>query len=92
MSLFQSARELTAASLCQELAACIKQVNINLDHPDDEDEDDDLNLRARKKNGNKLLVFGEKLKASLREVWKDPTTDVFDIGYAPSIHPHTVHR
>ncbi|KAJ3525731.1 hypothetical protein NMY22_g10453 [Coprinellus aureogranulatus] len=73
---YESARELTAASLCQELAACLKQVNVHLDHPD---EDDDLNLRGRK-DQDKLLAFGEKLKSALREVWKDPATDVFDIG------------
>lgn len=64
--------------MCQELATALKQVNVTIEHPDDDD--DDLNLRERK-DQKKVLTFGEKLKAALREVWKDPATDVFDIGY-----------
>ena len=56
----------------------MKQVNISIEHPDDDD--DDLNLRERK-DQKKVRAFGDKLKAALREVWKDPATDVFDIGY-----------
>ncbi|RXW23420.1 hypothetical protein EST38_g2453 [Candolleomyces aberdarensis] len=74
---YDSARELTAATLCQELATALRQVNIAIEHPDDDDED--LNLRERK-DQKKVLAFGEKLKVALREVWKDPATDVFDIG------------
>lgn len=73
MNPVQSARELTAATLGQELAVALKQVNVWIDDPD---RDEDLNL----KDSPTLLTFGKKIKASLRDVWKDPSTDVFDIG------------
>lgn len=44
--------------------------------------DDDLNI----KDSNKLQVFGRKVRGALRDVWKEPPTDVFDIGYATSIY------
>ncbi|KAF8879492.1 hypothetical protein BD779DRAFT_1551796 [Infundibulicybe gibba] len=50
---FDSARELTAATLGQELAAALKQIDSWISYPQD---DGDAN------------------------VWKDPNTDVFDIG------------
>ncbi|KAG6919647.1 hypothetical protein DXG01_003511 [Tephrocybe rancida] len=68
-----SARELTAATLGQELAAALKQINIWIADPDG---DDDLNL----KDQSKLEPFGQRLKYALRDVWKEPATDVFDIG------------
>lgn len=71
----QSARELTAAMLGQELAAALKQIHRSIDHPD---KDEDLNI----KDGSITLAFGQRLKTALREVWKDPASDVFDIGYA----------
>ncbi|KAG2009721.1 proline-rich protein Rad9 [Coprinopsis cinerea AmutBmut pab1-1] len=70
---YESARELTAAILGHELAASLKRVNVWLDHPE---QDEDLDLR----DSSKALSFGQKLKTALREVWKDPATDVFDIG------------
>jgi cohesin loading factor subunit SCC2 len=60
----------------------LKQVNISIEHPDEDD--DDLNLRERK-DQKKVRAFGDKLKAALREVWKDPATDVFDIGYVSCV-------
>ena len=69
----QSARELTAATLGQELASALKQVNAWIDQSED---DDDLNI----KDESKTLAFGQKIKTALREVWKDPSNDVFDIG------------
>jgi len=75
---FQSARELTAAILCHELAAALKQVNLIIEQGDDEDELGMPGSRAESKH----VAFGKKLKDALREVWKDPGTDVFDIGYA----------
>jgi len=42
----------------------------------DLDHDEDLNL----KDQSKLIELGNKLKVALREVWKDPGTDIFDIG------------
>lgn len=76
---YDSARELTAATLCQELAICVKQLDHKLD--DTGDDDDEMNLKSKNgKDQAKLLAFGQKLKAALRAVWKDPSTDVFDIG------------
>lgn len=69
----QSARELTAAMLGQELAAGLKQIHRSIDNPD---EDEDLNI----KDGSIILAFGQRLKTALREVWKDSASDVFDIG------------
>ncbi|KAG6853818.1 hypothetical protein C0991_001064 [Blastosporella zonata] len=68
-----NARELTAATLGQELAAALKQINTWIEDPNG---DDDLNL----KDQSKLAPFGQRLKSALRDVWKDPATDVFDIG------------
>ncbi|KAF8073449.1 hypothetical protein FPV67DRAFT_1559883 [Lyophyllum atratum] len=67
------ARELTAATLGQELAAGLKQVNAWIADPDG---DEDLNL----KDQSKLEPFGQRVKNALRDVWKEPATDVFDIG------------
>jgi cohesin loading factor subunit SCC2 len=71
----QSARELTAAMLGQELAAALKQIHGSIDNPD---EDEDLNIKDK----SITLTFGQRLKTALREVWKDSASDVFDIGYA----------
>ena len=71
----QSARELTAALLGQELAAALKQIHRSIDNPD---EDEDLNIKDK----SITLAFGQRLKTALREVWKDSASDVFDIGYA----------
>ena len=70
----QSARELTAAMLGQELAAALKQIHQSIDNPD---EDEDLNVKDESIN----LAFGQRLKIALREVWKDSASDVFNIGY-----------
>jgi hypothetical protein len=56
------------------LALALKQVNIWITDPD---ADEDLNLKDK----CQLFPFGTKIKISLRDVWKDPPTDVFDIGY-----------
>jgi cohesin loading factor subunit SCC2 len=68
----QSARELFAAQLGQGLASAVKQVDTWLTNPDVEDE--------VPMNRETVLEFGQKLKAALREIWKDHVTDVFDIG------------
>ncbi|KAG6812718.1 radiation sensitive protein rad9 [Tricholoma furcatifolium] len=68
-----SARELTAATLGQELAAALKQTNTWIV---DADDDDDLNIRDQ----SKVEPFGQRIKDALRDVWKEPTADVFDIG------------
>ncbi|KAJ7605513.1 hypothetical protein DFH06DRAFT_257355 [Mycena polygramma] len=69
---YQSARELTAATLGQELAVALDRVNLWMSPEDDED----LNI----KDQSKLLPFGSKIKTALHNVWKDQAPDVFDIG------------
>ena len=59
----QSAREITAAMLGQELAA-LKQIHRAIDNPD---EDEDSNIKYE----SITLAFGKRLKTALREVWKD---------------------
>ncbi|KAJ6466251.1 hypothetical protein C8R45DRAFT_1021008 [Mycena sanguinolenta] len=70
---YDSARELTAATLGEELARALERVNIWISAPDD---DDDLNLRDE----SKLRPVGQKIKTALHNVWKDQVRDVFDIG------------
>jgi cohesin loading factor subunit SCC2 len=74
MSFPQSARELTAAMLGQELASALKEIHRSIDNPD---ENEDLNI----KDESITLAFGQRLKTALREVWKDSVSDVFNIGY-----------
>lgn len=69
----QSARELSAALLGQELAGALQQLQRWIETPE---LDDDLNI----KDANKLLGFAHRVRGALRDVWKDPPTDVFDIG------------
>ncbi|KAJ7175276.1 sister chromatid cohesion C-terminus-domain-containing protein, partial [Mycena filopes] len=70
---YDSARELTAATLGQELAIALDRVNLQISHPED---DEDLNIRDE----SKLLPFGQKIKSALHNVWKEQARDVFDIG------------
>ncbi|KAJ7457662.1 hypothetical protein B0H11DRAFT_208709 [Mycena galericulata] len=70
---YDSARELTAATLGLELATALDRLNLSISHPE---EDDDLNI----KDTSNLLAFGQKVKAALHNVWKDQARDVFDIG------------
>ena len=73
---------MTAATLGQELASALRQVDGWVSNPEN---DDDLNI----KDESKLEAFGQRLKKALLEVWKDPTSDVFDIGYVFCwISPH----
>ncbi|EIN12396.1 hypothetical protein PUNSTDRAFT_118258 [Punctularia strigosozonata HHB-11173 SS5] len=68
----ESARELIAAIWGQELAQALKQLDKVIG-----DEMDDIGpLTDRTKD----IAFGAKLKATLRDVWKDPAMDVFDVG------------
>ncbi|KAJ3896942.1 hypothetical protein GG344DRAFT_35833 [Lentinula edodes] len=67
---YDSAQELCAATLGQDLAAALQKVNQWI-------EDDSANNRAPRQ---KLRVFGEQLKSALREVWKERGIDLFDIG------------
>ncbi|KAJ7211043.1 hypothetical protein B0H12DRAFT_389308 [Mycena haematopus] len=70
---YDSARELTAATLGEELARALERVNLWISNPED---DDDLNLREE----SKLRPVGQKIKTALHNVWKDQARDVFDIG------------
>lgn len=65
---------MTAAALGQELSSALKGVQGWIEQPDMGDDSDT-------RDHNKLLVFGQRLKQALRDVWKDPSTDVFNIGY-----------
>lgn len=70
----QSARELTAATWGQELAVALKQANVWIQDPEEEE----LGTKADRK---RAMEFGKNVKVALREVWIDPATDVFDIGF-----------
>ncbi|KAF8648994.1 hypothetical protein AX16_006108 [Volvariella volvacea WC 439] len=69
---YDSARELTAVTLGQELASAIRTINMRIDGEDDDDNASSV------KDPSKLLALGKKLKASLGDIWKDPGVDVFD--------------
>ncbi|KAJ7164731.1 hypothetical protein C8R43DRAFT_1061973 [Mycena crocata] len=67
---YDSARELTAATLGQELAHALDSVNLLID-------DDDLNL----KDPGKLQSFGQRIKSAMHNVWKDQSeSNFFDVG------------
>ncbi|KAF7422876.1 Sister chromatid cohesion protein 2 [Pleurotus ostreatus] len=70
---YDSARELTAATLGQELSRALEQINAWVTKQED---DGDLNL----KDSKRLLTFGGSIKAAMRDVWKDAGADVFDVG------------
>ncbi|KAF7357525.1 Sister chromatid cohesion protein [Mycena sanguinolenta] len=70
---YDSARELTAATLGEELARALERVNLWISAPED---DDELNLRDE----TKLRPVGQRIKTALHNVWKDQVRDVFDIG------------
>ncbi|KAF4581480.1 Sister chromatid cohesion protein 2 [Pleurotus pulmonarius] len=70
---YDSARELTAATLGQELSRALEQINAWVTKQED---DGDLNL----KDSKRLLTFGGCIKAAMRDVWKDAGADVFDVG------------
>ncbi|KAF5337499.1 hypothetical protein D9758_013605 [Tetrapyrgos nigripes] len=71
---YDSAQELTAATLGQELAAALKKADRWIAAGDDDD-DDEMNIRESKKD----LTFGNKLKEAMRGVWNDQA-DIFDMG------------
>ncbi|KAI0265712.1 hypothetical protein BC834DRAFT_970070 [Gloeopeniophorella convolvens] len=68
---YDSARELTAVTWGQELAIALRQCNAALRDGDGGDEPE---------TQPSLLPFGRKVKAALRDVWKEATADVFDVG------------
>ncbi|KXN83113.1 Protein rad9 [Leucoagaricus sp. SymC.cos] len=70
---YDSARELSAALLGQELASALQQLQRWIETPE---LDDDLDI----KDSEKLKMFARKIRGALRDVWKDPPTDVFNTG------------
>jgi cohesin loading factor subunit SCC2 len=58
---------LTAVTWGQELATALKTL--------------DIQIRDSESN-TQLLAFANKIKSALRDVWKDASSDVFDIGFA----------
>ncbi|KAL1664712.1 hypothetical protein GGF50DRAFT_101537 [Schizophyllum commune] len=67
---YDSARELTATTLGEEIAACLNSIVPAIDHPDQNDHLDVDGLR----------LVGSKLKSAMRSLWQEQTSDVFDIG------------
>ncbi|QRW20097.1 proline-rich protein Rad9 protein [Rhizoctonia solani] len=69
---YDSARELTAATWAQELASCLRQCDSILSKTEGENLEDmsDVNLPK----------LASKIKSALRAVWKENTTDMFDLG------------
>ncbi|CAE6459153.1 unnamed protein product [Rhizoctonia solani] len=69
---YDSARELTAATWAQELASCLRQCDSILSKTEDDEMDDVGNADLPK--------LAAKIKQALRSVWKENTTDMFDLG------------
>ncbi|KAJ4497024.1 hypothetical protein C8R41DRAFT_824439 [Lentinula lateritia] len=94
---YDSAQELCAATLGQDLAAALQKVNQwieddsannraprqkvkDVEHIVDDGNNSKSQSRSLPRDHIKLRVFGEQLKAALREVWKERGIDLFDIG------------
>ncbi|KAK0188221.1 hypothetical protein F5146DRAFT_1062556 [Armillaria mellea] len=71
---YDSAQELTAATLGHELAIALKHIGTVIGG----DDDDELAIHGR--DTSKFEPFGQKIKAALRNVCKDQSSDIFDIG------------
>lgn len=69
----QSARELTAATWGRELAAALKEMDVKIQDPEEQ-------ALGSKADMQKYLTFGFKIKETLRNIWTDPSSDVFDVG------------
>ncbi|KAG8738993.1 Sister chromatid cohesion protein 2 [Ceratobasidium sp. 414] len=69
----QSARELTAATWAQELATCLRQCDSILSKAG---EDEDMECS----NDAKLPELANRIKAALRNVWKEGAHDMFEAG------------
>ncbi|KAF7297577.1 Sister chromatid cohesion protein [Mycena kentingensis (nom. inval.)] len=70
---YDTARELSAATLGNELALALEKLDLSISNPD---EDDELTLQ----DSHQLVTFGSKVKSALHVVWKDTSGDVFDAG------------
>ncbi|KAJ3735912.1 protein rad9 [Lentinula guzmanii] len=91
---YDSAQELNAAALGQDLAAALQKVvqwiedeSINRGHREATDDVHDYKsqTRALTEDHPKIKVFGEKLKYALKEVWKERGIDLFDIGSSEEV-------
>lgn len=80
--LMQSARELTAATLGQELAASLKFLSNKVEETEG----------TGKAERAKYQAFATGVKTALRDVWKEPATDVFDIGSVCTIRVPLIHK
>ncbi|CAE6432892.1 unnamed protein product [Rhizoctonia solani] len=69
---YDSARELTAAAWAQELASCLRQCDSILSKTEDDEMNDATNADLPK--------LAARIKSALRSVWKENTTDMFDLG------------
>lgn len=65
----KSARELSGVVWAHELATALAQLNARF-------LDDDSSDMAS--SDTQRMIFGERLKIALRDVWKDAPADVFD--------------
>ncbi|KZP26313.1 hypothetical protein FIBSPDRAFT_1040859 [Athelia psychrophila] len=70
---FDSARELTAATWGRELAAALKDMDIRIQDPEEQ-------ALGSKADIQKSFTFGLKIKHTLRNIWTDPSSDIFDVG------------
>ncbi|KAG8703668.1 Sister chromatid cohesion protein 2, partial [Ceratobasidium sp. 394] len=70
---YDSARELTAATWAQELATCLRQCDSILSKVED---DEDM----EGSNDANLPELANRIKAALRNVWKEGVNDMFEAG------------
>ncbi|TRM61170.1 hypothetical protein BD626DRAFT_502962 [Schizophyllum amplum] len=68
---YDSARELTATALGDEIAACLSSLIVAIEHPE-QGEHPEADIQA-------LRTIGTMLKSAMRSLWQD-TTDIFDVG------------
>lgn len=64
---YDSARELSAVMWGHDLAGALSHIDIALSEEDEE-----------KKSFGKLLIFGDKIKGAMQNLWKEAPMDVFD--------------
>ncbi|KAJ3753999.1 hypothetical protein EV360DRAFT_52476 [Lentinula raphanica] len=86
---YDSAQELNAATLGQDLAAALQKIvqcieDETVKRQRRQNDPDDGNEKANSQESSehhiKVKIFGEQLKDALREVWKERGPELFDIG------------
>lgn len=65
-------------TVAHELAHSLKQLAVWIDAEDDDEEDS--RTIAKHRDPDQLWKLGTKVKKELREVWKNPGVDVFDVA------------